>query len=26
VEINGSGELLSNPIFVGPNLEPKAEG
>jgi hypothetical protein len=24
VEITGSGELLSNPIFVGPVLEPKA--
>jgi hypothetical protein len=26
VEITGSGELLSNPIFVGPILELKAEG
>lgn len=26
VEITGSGELLSNPIFVGPILEVKAEG
>jgi hypothetical protein len=26
VEITGSGELLSNPIFVGPTLELKAEG
>ncbi len=26
VEITGSGELLSNPIVVGPILELKAEG
>lgn len=26
VEITGSGELLSNPIFVGPILEPKING